>query len=102
MTDMNHLESELYAAEQKVMEDRDEAYMDPEVFFEALGGIWGGLLSAHMGVRVEPLPGSLVCTMMASLKCLRSASSGCDMDHYIDIRRYATLSLRCKTQEGNS
>jgi hypothetical protein len=58
---------------------------------EQVGQIWGGILSAHFGVRIPNLPASLVELMMVGLKLWRIAKSPLHLDSQVDAQNYLNM-----------
>lgn len=69
---------------------RERVYGNAQENHDNIGLQWTGLLQQHYGIKLpKVLPGSMVATMMASLKCNRAATPlEFNPDNYTDGMAY--------------
>lgn len=79
---------------EEVLKQRGEEYGDAENCHRAIGQTWAGILTQHIGCKIEDIPPHIVSLMMVAFKCVRAANpniNGYNQDNYIDIHGYATI-----------
>lgn len=69
--------------------------------FARIGYIWGGILAEYLDMEPLELPGWLVATMMAALKCWRIVANPKQDDSYVDGINYTAIAEECYNAEQN-
>lgn len=78
--------------EASMMEERGKVYGDYTINMNAVGLCWQSILELHFQKPVDPIPGYVVCSMMAGFKVLRSVGPAFHEDNYIDGKTYLEMS----------
>jgi len=90
------------ALDAEVLAQRGVAYGDMHEGHSNVGLIWTGILRAHYGIGLEPLPAHVVALMMVGLKTFRATlPDGGGDDTFVDMRNYTTIAQQTKKGKRN-
>lgn len=102
---MSELDQEAFdQLKAETQEDREDRYGDGVFGHANLGLVWTSLLQNHYDIEFDhPVPGHLVCLMMAGNKLNRAAlPTEPHVDDYVDASGYLDIARRSSPGPGGN